>query len=169
MSENAAGQGAQEDASAVVLREGPTRSLAALALHMNGATDDEIATELGFTTGAQARTAWTAAIADTVTDGDLEMVRRKESAALDALQSSVWDEATDQDAEDQKGAVKVVLEVMKARRELLGLNRPTKVEVYSPTLVQIDAEVHKLLAAAGMDADPEAEIVLDAVEVRDAG
>jgi hypothetical protein len=158
-----------EDAAAVVLREGPTRSLAALALHMSGASDEQIATELGFTTGAQARAAWTAAIADTVTEGDLEMVRRKESAALDALQRSVWDEATDQDAEDQKGAIKVVLEVMKARRELLGLNRPTKIEVYSPTLVQIDQEIGKLLAAAGLDADAEAPIVLDAIEVRDVG
>lgn len=169
MSENGASDDEAIGAALEVLRDGPTRSLAALALHMNGATDEEIAGELGFTTAAQARTSWTAAIADTVTDGDLEMVRRKESAALDALQSSVWDEATDRDAEDQKGAIKVVLEVMKARRELLGLNRPTKVEVYSPTLVQIDAEVHKLLSAAGLDADPEAEIVLDAVEVRDAG
>lgn len=158
-----------DEAAQVVLREGPTRSLAALALHMNGATDDEIATELGFTTGAQARAAWTAAIADTMTSGDIEMVRRKESAALDALQAGVWDEATDRDAEDQKGAIKVVLEVMKARRELLGLNRPTKVEVYSPTLAAIDQEVTKLLHAAGLDADPEAEIVLDAIEVPDAG
>lgn len=159
----------QLDAAAVVLREGPTRSLAALALHMAGAEDEDIAAELGFTTAVQARTAWTAAIADTVTPGDVELVRRKESAALDALQSGVWTEATDRDATDQKGAIKVVLEIMKARRELLGLNRPTKVEVYSPTLVQIDEQITKLLVAAGLDADAEAEIVLDAVEVDDAG
>lgn len=168
MSENAGGQGASADGT-VVWRDSPTRARAALGLHMAGATDEEIADELGFTSATQARSSWTAAIADTVTDGDLELVRRKESAALDALQASVWDEATDRDGDDQKGAIKVVLEVMKARRELLGLNRPTKLEVYSPTLVQIDAEIGKLLAAAGLDADAESEIVLDAVEVRDAG
>jgi hypothetical protein len=148
---------------------GVTRARAALGLHVVGATDAQIADELGFTGAVEARRAWEAAIADTLSEGDLEMVRRVEARRLDDLQSAVMDEALDPGRVDQKGAIKTVLAIMQRRADMLGLDRPTKVEVYSPTLAELNEVASSMLERLGVTSDVEAEDVLDAEEVVDAG
>jgi hypothetical protein len=148
---------------------GVTRARAALGLHVVGATDAQIADELGFTSTVEARRAWEAAIADTLSEGDLEMVRRVEARRLDDLQSAVMDEALDPGRVDQKGAIKTVLAIMQRRADMLGLDRPTKVEVYSPTLAELNEVASSMLERLGVTSDVEAEDVLDAEEVVDAG
>ena len=147
---------------------GVTRARAALGLHVVGATDVEIRDELGFSSEVEARKAWEAAIADTLSEGDLEMVRRVEARRLDQMQEAVWGEALDETRLDQKNAIKTVLAIMQRRADMLGLDRPTKLEVYSPTLAELNAVAEDLIGRLGIAADVEDADILDGEEVSDA-
>jgi hypothetical protein len=143
-----------------------TRSLSALALHLAGASDPQISRQLGFTSPAQARAAWEQCLADTVTTDDKNKVRRTEAARLDRLQAAWWNKAIDPSSAEQATAGRMIMSIMERRSRMLGLDAPTRMEVYTPTSQEIMAFVETLRASAGISDEAEPDIVeVDSYEV----
>lgn len=136
-----------------------TRALNALALHLAGASDAQIAKQLGFDSPATARASWERVLADTVTPQDKERVRRSEAARLDRMQMAWWNKAIDPNAAEQGTASRMVLAIMERRSRLLGLDAPTRMEVYTPTTAEIAAFVEVLRIQSGVQDEFEPDIL----------
>lgn len=72
-----------------------------------------------------------------------DLMRTQEGMRLDRLQRAYWPQALNGD----KHAAKIVLDVMRRRAILFGLNAPTKVEVSA----DVDAEIARLAAQLAAD------------------
>lgn len=136
-----------------------TRALNALALHLAGATDLQIARQLGFNSAAQARSSWERVLADTVTPEDREKVRKTELARLDRLQSAWWNKAIDPKSSEQGTASRMVLSFMERRAKMLGLDAPTRIDVYTPTAQEIITYVEMLRRQAGVQDEVEIDVI----------
>lgn len=111
---------------------GRERERVVISLRKQGKSTTEIAEELG----VSARTAHTVlnralARLERLDKVDLEQYRRMELDRLDAMQLSLWPKLTEENAPfiERCAAVKTILDVMKRRAELLGLDSPTRVDV----------------------------------------
>lgn len=136
-----------------------TRALSALALHLAGASDHQIMRQLGFTSPAQARTSWERMLADTVTTEDRERARKTELARLDRMQQSWWNKAIDPDSAEHLTASRMVLSFMERRARMLGLDAPTRIDVYTPTALEIMTYVEQLRALAGVQDEREPDVI----------
>lgn len=143
-----------------------TRGLNALALMLAGANDNQIARQLGFNSAAEARASWSRLLADTVTPEQKEQVRRAEAARLDRMQQSWWSKAIDPNSAEHLTASRMVITIMERRARLLGLDAPTRVDVYTPTGHEIMAYVERMRALAGVEDEIEPDII--DVEILDA-
>jgi hypothetical protein len=136
-----------------------TRALNALALHLAGATDHQIARQLGFNSPATARSSWERALADTVSSEDRDKARRTELARLDRLQQAWWSKAINPESSEQGTASRMVLSFMERRARMLGLDAPTRIDVYTPTAQEIIAYVETLRAHAGVQDEIEPDVI----------
>jgi hypothetical protein len=136
-----------------------TRALNALALHLAGANDNQIARQLGFNSAATARASWERALADTVSTEDRDKARRTELARLDRLQQSWWSKAIDPKSAEQGTASRMVLSFMERRARMLGLDAPTRIDVYTPTAQEITAYVQYLRGQAGVPDETEPDFI----------
>lgn len=136
-----------------------TRALNALALHLAGANDTQIMRQLGFSSAAQARTSWERALADTVSTEDRDKARKTELARLDRLQQSWWSKAIDPKSAEQGTASRMVLSFMERRARMLGLDAPTRVDVYTPSAQEIIAYVEVLRSQAGVQDEQEPDVL----------
>lgn len=143
-----------------------TRALSALALHLAGANDAQIARQMGFTNAQQARASWERALADTVSPEDKNKVRRTEAARLDRMQAAWWNKAIDPASAEQAVASRMVLSIMERRARMLGIDAPARMEVYTPTSQEIMGFVATLRGVAGIEDESEPDIVeVEAFEV----
>lgn len=136
-----------------------TRALNALAMHLAGATDPQIAKQLGFASAQHARHAWELTLAESVTDDDRAKARRTEVARLDRMQLALWAKATDAANPEQATAVRLVLNIMERRARMLGLDAPTRMEVYTPSAVEIAEYVEAVRRQMGVTDEVEPDIV----------
>lgn len=124
-----------------------TRASSAVALRLAGAPYPQIATTLGYSTAADAQNAVERLLASTVTEDEKDLARSTMSARLDRMLQAVWPSALDVKNPKQHDAVRLALAIEDRRSRLCGLDAPTKVELYSPTAEQIQAEVIRLRGA----------------------
>jgi len=144
---------------------GVTRAMNALALHLAGATEQQVAKQLGYANAAAARSAWERLLAGTVTQEDKERVRKTEAARLDRLQMAWWNKAIDPKNPEQGSAARMVLSIMERRARMLGLDAPSRVEVYTPTSQEIMTFVQTLRSYAGVTDEQEPDIIeIDSVD-----
>jgi hypothetical protein len=136
-----------------------TRALSALALHLAGATDHQIMRQLGFNSAAQARASWERMLAETVTTEDRDKARKTELARLDRLQAAWWNKAINPESSEQGTASRMVLSFMERRAKMLGLDAPTRIDVYTPTAQEITAYVDMLRRQAGVLDEEEPDII----------
>ena len=136
-----------------------TRALNALALHLAGATDTQIAKQLGFDSAATARSSWERALADTVSTEDRDKARRTELARLDRLQQAWWSKAINPESSEQGTASRMVLSFMERRARMLGLDAPTRIDVYTPTAQEILGYVEMLRQHAGVVDEQEIDVL----------
>lgn len=136
-----------------------TRALSAFALHLAGATDGQIAKQMGYASASVARAAWQSTLAGSVSMQEREEVRKSEAARLDRMQMAWWNKAIDPKASEQATATRMVLAISERRARLLGLDAPTRVEVYTPTSQEIMDFVNRLRLASGVEDEIEGEIV----------
>lgn len=136
-----------------------TRALSAFALHLAGASDHQIAKQLGFTSAATARAAWESLLASTVTPAERERIRRSEAARLDRLRMAWWNKAIDTNGAEQATATRMVLSIGERYAKLLGLDAPTRMEVYTPTSQEIAAYLDGWRQRVGITDEVEPDIV----------
>lgn len=136
-----------------------TRAMNAFALHLAGANDTQIARQLGFSSAAHARMAWERVLADTVTAEDREKVRRTELARLDRMQQSWWNKAIDPSSSEHLTASRMVLSFMERRARMMGLDAPTRIDVYTPTAQEIIGYVDMLRALGGVQDEVEPDVI----------
>lgn len=136
-----------------------TRALNAFALHLAGANDHQIMRQLGFSSPAQARMSWERVLADTVTVEDRDKARKVELARLDRMQQSWWNKAIDPASAEHLTASRMVLSFMERRARMMGLDAPTRIDVYTPTSQEIVTYVDMLRRAAGVQDEVEPDFI----------
>lgn len=104
--------------------EAAERQAQAMQLKLAGATYEEIATALGYSSKQAAWRSVQRAREDMLRDPAEELVKQ-EADRLDRLQRALWTDAI----KGNQGAVDRVLRVMERRAKLLGLDAPLKQEV----------------------------------------
>lgn len=119
---------------------------AAVALRVAGASYDEVALTLGYTSPESAREAVESALAATGSIEGREALRREEAARLERLLRSVWDKALDGDSPEHLPAVKVAVSLIDRHIRLLGLDAPQEVAVYTPAASEIERWVNDQLS-----------------------
>lgn len=105
--------------------EAKERMAQAVELRKRGMTYQAIADALGYAHPGAAHKAVTTALRETMREPADEL-RTLELERLDAIMAANWDKATGEDPDER--AATTVLRVMEARRKLLGLDAPAKVE-----------------------------------------
>lgn len=99
----------------------------AMQLRTAGATYEEIARTLGYSSRSAAYHAVQKALKDMLQE-PADDLRKVEAERLDKLQRALWKQAMD----GNQGAVDRVLRIMERRAKLLGLDAPVKQEVSGP-------------------------------------
>jgi hypothetical protein len=134
-----------------------SRSHAAVALRIAGATYADIAQTLGYQTPVRAAAAVEMALAGTVSDESREGMRVLEGQRLEGLLRSVWGKATNEQNPDQMVAVRTALSIIDRHARLFGLDAPQEMVVYTPAAQEIEAWVaqmaHKVKGALPQEAD----------------
>lgn len=126
------------------------RRINAIQLYLSGADWEQIARRLGYASRGAAFTDVNRALEEQVVElsSALEVLRKVEAARLDRLQSAIWVQALGGDLR----AVETALRISDRRALLLGLNRPSQVEVV--TYDAIDQEIRRLQLELGQVAPP---------------
>lgn len=113
----------------------------ALALRLSGASWDEVAAQVGYANGSAASRAVLARIRDTTNQAASEW-RDLENARLERLLRGVWPRAINPQDRQQMSAVKQALDIIRAQRDLNGLDAPRRVDITT----ELDREIDDLLA-----------------------
>lgn len=144
-------------------------SRAALALRIAGATYEEVADELGYRDGNTARVAIERELGRWAQEKpeERERLRTLASARLDALLRSVWDKATDSADPEHLASVKVALSLVDRSVKLHGLDAPTEVVLHSPTEVEIEQWVARMVTSGATSYGDvvDAEVITDVREL----
>ena len=111
----------------------------------------QIADKLGYAHPSGARKAVLSALRRALEE-PAEAVRALELSRLDRLQMAIWDAAV---AGDVK-RIKMVLDIMARRAQLLGLD--------APVMVDIEQRVRDMAVAEGLDPDEAVEIARDIIK-----
>jgi hypothetical protein len=131
---------------------------AALELRVSGASFHDIAVMLGLAGPRQAIDVIERELAEHLTEDDIDAQRVLATQQLDALLNKVWDKATDADCSEHLVAVNTARLLIDRKIKLLGLDRPTQIELFSPAQAEIERWVATVAAVSGPDVE-EADII----------
>lgn len=136
-----------------------TRSQAAVALKIAGATYSEIAKALDYPSATMARVAVEKALADSVGDENREQLRFLEARRLERLLRSLWSRATDDTDEQHLSYARTALAVIDRHSRLYGLDAPQEMIVYNPSGMEIEAWVSKMARQVHGEMPEEYDII----------
>lgn len=145
-------------------------SSAALALRVAGASYEEIVQTLGLPSVEDARLLVERDLASRADDVDPEQRRTQRALAvarLERLMRSVAGKATNPTDPEHLPAVRQMTQLIDRHARLLGLDAPVEVAVYSPSAMELEAWVSKMLAAQATPFAVEEAVVVPGVVVRD--
>lgn len=128
------------------------RRTKAVAMRLAGVDYEAIATRLGYAGRAAAYVDITRALEANLAEQhrSADLLRQEELDRLNRLQAGVWADATRGDTRSADTALRII----DRRCKLLGLDAPQRHEVI--TIDAVEAEIRKLAAELGADADGEA-------------
>lgn len=154
-----------------VIRARHRKSNAAIQLRLGGATWAEIAEVLGYPTARTALVAVEKALErELATQGDREQMRRLAGARMERLLRGIWPKAIDADHPEHLIAATKAREVIAQHSKLFGLDAPTEVIVHSPTQVEIEDWVARVVSVRGPAVEEydilDAEVIEDQEEPR---
>lgn len=142
------------------------KALGTIQLRAGHATWEEIALIQGYPSAAAAKRAFEGALVRELRDsGDKEQMRNMAGVRLNQLLRSVWAKAVDPKSPEQMVALTKARELIAQHAKLFGLDAPTEVVVYNPTMVEIEQWV----AVAMGNSTPQVEQhnILEGVEQED--
>lgn len=151
--------------------------MAAVSLKIAGATYEEIADKLNYTSPAAARAAVEQGLADAYDAKDTASLRRITSARLESLWRLAWEEAQRDEIEvwktrdgeaypvmernpERAAYIRLSMDIASRYAKLHGLDAPTQISV-SPGAIELEETVAKLVAVAKRGQHSEADIFAD--------
>lgn len=128
-----------------------SRARAAVALRVAGASPDEIAETLGYTSGRTVMGAIERELGNHVAEEDRRQQRQLASMRLEKLIASVWPKAMDPDSSEHLPAVRAVKELIDRHAKLWGLDAPAEVIVTTPATHELQEWVAMVLSQGQED------------------
>lgn len=137
---------------------------AAVALRLSGASYEEVAREIGYRNAESARAMVERELGKWA-DGqpeEREKLRKVASARLDSLLKSVWRKAMDPNDPEHLNAVRAAQGLVDRSIRLFGLDAPTEVVLHSPTELEIEQWVSRMIGTRVAYGDVvDAEVIFD--------
>lgn len=138
------------------------RQQAATALRLAGASYDEIAQHLGYSSAADAASAVERDLRDNLPAEGRDQVRDVDGRRIERLLRSVWTKANDPTHVEHLPAVRTALALIDRHARLYGLDAPQEVIVYNPSASEIEAWVSQMtMTLSTVEGVIEADIIGD--------
>jgi hypothetical protein len=142
----------------------PSRSEAAVALKVSGATYNQIAKTLDYANAGQARQAVERALAATVTVEERDKARYIAGRRIESLLLGVWGKATDPKCDEHLSAARTALAFVDRHIRLYGLDAPAEMVVYTPAGEEMASWVAAMVATMHSDLPDEVDVVVGTIE-----
>jgi hypothetical protein len=128
------------------------RDAQALQLRMAGATLQQVADQVGYTSPASAHRSILRSLSTLIPQETRDEARKMELARLDRLEMAHWPGALDASGERSERHARVVLQCVAMRAKLLGLEAPVQLDVKVRHGEAVRVELFELLDASTLAA-----------------